>query len=385
MRTTEQILAPALFVATLLAGQPPASSADFTGYVQSSVVAPETDGRGGGASWFNEVRIAVGNEFGPLRLDTAYELGVHRATPDSGDGTDWLNLQGTLSRGDRGQSRHRVDRLQLSWSTEGGIDAIVGRQAISWGTTAYLTPADPFAPFALSDTFREYRRGIDSIRLRAYPSALSEIDLVLRPSRLRARKELTALARALTTWGDWEVSAWGGALYGDAAAALGAAGEAGNWTLRFEASFRDTGGSTPARGTLGAYRTFQVEGRSLGLALEYQHDGLGAAGSGDVADLLHSDPYRRGELQALGRSQVLARVAYQIHPLWDIAGLALWNMNAGSVVVAPGFSYSVSDEATLTGGAAASIGDQIPEEALPEDARGNRDSVTAHLSLTWYF
>ena len=381
-----QLLALAALAIASPAGHPPtADAAEVTGYVQSAVVAPENNGRDNKTAWFNEIRFTAGEEFGSFRLDGAFELEVHRAATVVGSETDWLDLQGSLSSGGSLESRHRIDRIQLSWSTPAGIDAVLGRQAISWGTTAYLTPADPFAPFLPSDTFREYRRGIDALRLRAYPGALSEIDLVLRPSRLERREEWTALGRVLTTWEDWEVSAWGGSLYGDAAVAAGIAGEVADWALRAEAAFRDLRGNARLRGALGVSRSFEIDARSLGLTLEYQHDGLGAAKRKDFGSVLQSDPNRRGELQVPGRDQVLARAAYQVHPLWEVSGLALWHLNTGSVVFATGFGYSVSDEATLTGSVAGSIGDPIPEEALPADARGRNASVTVQLSLTWYF
>ena len=386
MRFRRRDLALAALAAALPAGHaPPAAAADFTGHVQSTVAAWRSDSRGDEAGWLNGFRVAGEQDLGPLRLDAAYEFAIVQAEPEAGGGTDWLNLQGTLSRGRRLDRRHRFDRLQLAWSPADDIDLTIGRQAVSWGTTIYLTPADPFAPFSPSDTFREYRRGVDALRLRAWPDALSEVDLVLRPSRLQEREELTVLGRTLTTWKNWEVSSWGGSLYGDAAAAIGAAGEIGDWAIRFETVLRDTKGRTRGRGALGAYRTLQVGDRDLDLALEYQRDGLGAVTEKEFEDLLQSDPYRRGEMQVPGRDQVLARAAYRIHPLWEIAWLTLWNPNSGSAVLAPGFTYSVSDEATLTGGAFAHIADPVPESALPEETRDRAASAGALLSLTWYF
>ena len=386
MILSRQLLALAAIAIASPAGQAPAANAvELTGYVQSALVAAESNGGGRDVAWFNEVRIAAGKDLGPFRLDAAYELEVYRAATVGGSGTDWLDLQGSLSSRGWLKGRHRVDRLQLSWSTPTGIDAILGRQAISWGTTAYLTPADPFAPFSPSDTFREYRRGIDALRLRAYPGALSEIDVVLRPSRLEKREEWTVLGRVLTIWENWEVSAWGGSLYGDAAVALGSAGEVATWALRAEAALRNTGGNARLRGALSVSRSFEIDTRSLGLALEYQHDGHGAAGRKDFGPVLQSEEYRRGELQVPGRDHLLARAAYQVHPLWEISGLALWNLNTGSIVLSPGFSYSVSDEATLSGGVAGSIGDPIPAEALPEDAQERKESVTVQLLFTLYF
>ena len=114
----------------------------------------------------------------------------------------------------------------MAWQPNDAVEVSVGRQAVSWGTTLFLTPADPFIPFSPADPFRVYRGGIDAARARIYPGPLSEIDVVFRPSRTLVGEETTALARGLTTWRNWEVSGWGGTLYGDAAGAVRRGGRA---------------------------------------------------------------------------------------------------------------------------------------------------------------
>ena len=236
------VLAFAATAAAVAMGCPPgASAADVSGYVQSTL-ATHGGTRSGEAEWFNGFRIALNQDLGVLRQELAYQFDIDVTGPRQDGSTDWIDLQGTLSRGEHVQVRHRIDRLQFMWSPGEFVDLNIGRQAISWGTTFYLTPADPFVPFSPSDTFRQYRRGIDALRVRAYPDSLSEMDLVVRPSRLGGREELTVLGRMLTTWKGWEISAWGGSLYGDAAAAFGSAGEIADWAVRFEAVFRDREG-----------------------------------------------------------------------------------------------------------------------------------------------
>ena len=56
--------------------------------------------------------------------------------------------------------------LRALWRAN--ADLIVGRQPVSWATTLFLTPADPFSPFDPADPFREYRGGVDAARLRVY-------------------------------------------------------------------------------------------------------------------------------------------------------------------------------------------------------------------------
>ena len=362
-----------------------APAIDLTGHLLSAVALPVGSNDGRTVEWIHEFRANGSDDLGPVQVDAAYEFSVRRGQPESEDGTDWLDLQDRLSRDGTVETRHRLDRLRLAWSPVPGIDIDIGRQAISWATTVYLTPADPFAPFGVTDTAREYRRGIDALRMRAYPDELSEVDLVLRRSRLRNREEWTLLGRLLTTRGNWEMSAWAGSVYGDSAGAFGTAGEIGDWAVRFEAVARDMDGRRIGRGAIGIDRPLRLRERELHLALEYQHDGLAASSPSSLPELLLSDSYRRGEHQVLARNLVLARIAYQLHPLWEVTGLVLRDLNTGGATLAPGFSHSLSEETVLSGGIVIARSHRMQEE---ESLTGKRDSDTVasvHLSLSWYF
>ena len=383
----------ALLVAAAALTVPPASgqSEGLSGYVQTVPVSS----RAGEATLFNRVRVARALALGPLSLDVAHEVAAvltRAADPalgavagsDARDG-QWLNLQWVLS--DRGQVRaqHRFDRLQAVWSPAEEVVLSVGRQAVSWGTTLLLTPADPFLPFRPEDPFREFRGGIDAARLRFYPGPLSEIDLVIRPSRLGGDEELTALARGLTSWGSWEVSGWGGVLYGDGAAAVAAAGGVGEWAARLEAVVREVEGRAVWRGAWGVDRTLKFGGREARFVLELQRDGLGAAGPDELETLPDSSAFRRGELQVRGREELAARAAYRIHPLWNVFATALWNLSRGGALLVPGFSYSLADEATVKGGAYLDMRRHIRGDSRGEEGSGRRPTVTGYLALTWYF
>ena len=86
--------------------------------------------------------------------------------------------------------QHRFDRLNVGFSPSQAMDLTLGRQAVSWGTTLFLTPADPFLPFSPSDPFRQFRGGGDAARLRLYPGPLSALDVVVRvlPTRWKGRR-----------------------------------------------------------------------------------------------------------------------------------------------------------------------------------------------------
>ena len=390
-----------LLVAGLLAAAAqPAAAQPITGYVLTvPLFSGSTALSDSNASNFNRFRLSTEQALGPLVFEAAYEHAVTfqqnitalslglGGLADIQSGGEWLDLQGTISRHDQEHVlwRHRFDRLNVAWSPAEAMELSVGRQAISWGTTQVFTPADPFPAFSPTDPFQVFRAGVDAARLRIYPSALSEIDVVFRPSRTDVGEEITALARGFATWKNWGLSAWGGTLYGDPTGAVGASGGIGPWAVNFEAVVRDYHGTVVGRGAVGVFRLFQVAERDLTVVAEYQRDGRGAAGPDELLTVLQSREFRRGEYQVFGRDEVAVTAAYQIHPLWSVTGTTIWNLNDRSALVFPGFSYSVSNEASLAGGVFTGAGasELVPGQLLPSIY--GLAGVTGYLSLTWYF
>jgi hypothetical protein len=328
----------------------------------------------GGASDLQRLRLMLAPAIGPVRLEAAYEhVLVYQAHPGAAVGAlsagaapspgDWLDLDWTLrQRGDL-EWRHRFDRLNAS-VTAGRLELRVGRQAISWATTLFLSPADPFAPFDPTDPFREYRAGVDAVRAQYFPGPFSQLDVVVRPTVTATGRTLTAAARGRVTVSSWDLSAWAGAVNGDAAAAAGATGAVAGAALRLEVSVRgDPAGRATIRGAAGADRRWGVFGRDLYAVLEYQHDGFGAARPEQLAAVLVSAPFRRGEMQVLGRDVVAGQLRYQVHPLVAVELLVLWDPGDGSALLAPAAAVSASNEMSVRVGLFTSVGDRTVSPA----------------------
>ena len=393
----------ALAAAVLTVSSPRAAAPQsrwLSGYIQTvPLFSSSTVLADASVSNFNRLRLTVEPTLGPFDLEVAYEhaatlrqssdtvglgLGGLSGVPSGGE---WFDLQRTVTGGatDRVHWLHRFDRLNVSWSPTSAMELSIGRQAVSWGTTLFLTPADPFVPFSPIDPFRVFRGGVDAARLRIYPGPLSEIDIVFRPTRTLAGEEVTLLARGLTTVSNWELSGWGGSLYGDAAGAIGLAGSIGAWAVRAEAVVRGYDGTVVGRGTLGVDRNWVVAGRDVGVVVEYQRDGRAAATPDGFESILESYEFARGEYQLFGRDELAMTLTWQAHPLLSLSGLALVNLNDGSVIVAPGFSYSASNNATFAGGVYVGRGaTDAPEGQLLASEYG-LVGVTGYLSLTWFF
>lgn len=371
-----------------------AQSSLLTGYLQTVPLGTgATSLQGGNGSLFNRVRLTTEPVLGPVSFRASYEhaFTFRRRSTTGGivgrvpTGGEWLKLQWGASDTEHFSWTHRFDRLQVDWEPASGVQLSAGRQAVSWGTTLFLTPADPFSPFSPADPFREFRAGVDAGRVRFSPSALSEIDIVVRPSKTVVGEETTALARGLMTIKNWELSGWVGSLYGDAAGAVGFAGSVGSWAVRGETVFRNVWDETIFRGTIGVDRLFLVRGKDVIILAEYQRDELGGSTAADYLDVVRSAPFARGELQVIGRDETVFQTSLQIHPLWSVAGLWLWNLGDRSALFSPTVAYSVSDEAALAAGVLFGLGDDDVTQDRPLPSEHGLAGVTGYLSLSWFF
>lgn len=337
----------------------------------------------GGLSDVNRLRFMTRPALGPVGVELAYEhvftYSERRADRSvqgfvAPRGGDWVKLGWDLEDSEHVAWRHRFDRLNAAWAPDDWLEITAGRQTISWGTTLILSPADPFVPFDPSDPFREYRAGVDALRLQVFPSPLSDVDLVVRPSKVRIGdrvidETVTLLGRGRAVWRGWEVSGWAGVLHDRAAGAVGAAGGLGQIAIRAELSVRDESDDVAVRGAIGIDSRLDLFDRDFYFSLEYQHDELVASGPAGLLQAASSDAFLRGELQTLSQDVAAAQLSYQVHPLWSTTLLVLWSLTDQSALVSPGASYSASNELTLRAGLFAGLGDDMASsrEGIPSE------------------
>jgi hypothetical protein len=297
---------------------------------------------------------------------------------------DWAPFQGTIAESDHVRWRHRLDRLSVALELGPSMELTVGRQPVSWATTLFLTPGDPFVPFNPEDPFREYRAGVDAARLRAFLGPFTDIDLVVRPSTFGDVTTVTALGRIKSVVGGVDIGAWLGALHDEPAASASVAAPVAGAVARGELVVRRIEKETRVRAAIGLDRSFTIGETDLYVVAEYQYDGLGAAGPEDFVPVLLSDPARRGELLVLGRHSAAFQLSAQVHPLVSIDALALMNLADPSLLLGPGLSYSVGSETSLRSGLFVSAGTGATEDGLPGSEYGSVPFV-AYVSLTAFF
>ena len=348
-----------------------------------------------GTSDVQRLRVMWNASPGPLRIDAAYEhtLTLHQAGTSVGaqlftatgteSGGDWLPLDGEIESSERMLWRHRVDRISVQVDLGANADLIVGRQPVSWATTLFLTPADPFSPFDPADPFREYRAGVDAARLRVYRGAFTQFEVVV---RIGAGESVTVLGRVSSNVGGWDLGTWGGVVHDTPGAAGFLSGSVGLWALRAEAAVREDGSSVALRGAVGMDRTFAVAGRDLYLVVEVQRDGLGATSPAGLLVAAASRAFSQGEMQVLGREVGAVQLSYALHPLVSASGLVLGNLRDGSFVASPGVSWSVSESVAVRVGAYFGVGKGVVdggEVGLGSEFGGVPRVVFG--SVNWFF
>ncbi len=395
-----------LSLVVIAAGVTPgaARAQSLTGYTLGvGTYASASDFAPPGSTWLGRGRLMLAWDPTPMiSVDAAYEHIASRHPVGGGFGltspggvasaTDWAPLEWPIHEGARSDWRHRFDRLHLNASL-GDVDVIVGRQAISWATTLFLTPADPFAPFDPSDPFREYRGGVDAVRLRIFPGPFTEVEVVARAADLSRRGSsglitetaVTALARVSTSRAGWAVGGWAGAVHDTPGAALFATGSIGSTSLRTEAALREgVEGGAVVRMSLGVDRIVQAGGRDASLLAEVQYDGYGAARADEFVAIANSEPFTRGDMQLFGRWTLASHAQWQWHPLVSVDALALLNLDDGSALLAPGISWSASSSTSTRLGLFVGAGADAVSSFEPGSEYGSVPTL-AYLSLSFYF
>jgi hypothetical protein len=360
---------------------------------------------------FQRARLMTAPTYGAFEFDVAYEHlftlrdGVNTTTLTGGttiaaSAGDFLPLQWTIEDSEFVLWRHRFDRLLVRYLGE-NVDATLGRQTVSWATTLYLTPADPFQPFDPSDPFREYRIGVDALRVRVFPGPLSQLDGVARLAEVNTSVALpgsepvtdttvTAVARGRVALGHWELSGWGGVVHDEASVSAAATVTVGGAAVRGEGVLRRSDGETVLRFTVGVDRSFTVARRNLYLAVEYQHDGWGYTDTDQLLVVATSPPALRGEMQVLGRHEFVALASFEIHPLVTTDLLGIVNVIDPSSLLTPSITYSVREEATVRAGFFLGVGAEEGDLVLPTGIRAPGSEygpvpITGYASVTVFF
>jgi hypothetical protein len=255
----------------------------------------------------------------------------------------WINLSWSLLGSNEDDPSHRldldIDRLALRLFL-GDVDLTIGRQAITWGNSTMLPPADLWTAFSPFDLDSSQKRGIDGLRAVWGLTSDVELDFVLVDRG--TLHDLSGGVRTViyTAWGD----VWAGAAksYEQVGLMAGVAAEVDVLTLRAEAFAGwdlDKDAIRRPRVTLGVD---WFQSADFMLAGEVHYSGLG----GDLKSL------GRGEIYLSREWYVGLLATYKLTELLSLSLTPIINAEADpSALIAWNIGYSIAQDVDISLGA----------------------------------
>jgi len=298
--------------------------------------------------------------------------------PESG-GSRYQALDVLWKQYDAGDARAclALDRFSIKFSFP-HADLTVGRQAITFGKAYFWNPLDVFLPFAAEQIDRDYKSGVDAIRLDIPIGSFSGMNVIgvfgreITPEGDFANQDKTwdsswfgsaALLRLYTNIADWDLSLQGGKIYGGYQIGSGVAGEVGPLALRFEAAHFTAEGKRapmpfPFQGQLLEDHWTAVLGmghyfeNTFDFELECLYNGAGDPDNLE-ASLVR---FNYGSTLHLGKHLLGLMMSYDIIPILKARLAWIYSFSDQSSYIQPVLTLSLSDEAELLFGAAIGVG-----------------------------
>jgi len=343
-----------------------------------------------------------------MNSEVAYEQRGRLATDSSGIGVGAgilpsqapapyrvIQLEGTIAEsGERYSYRHELDRARLSFHPEWG-EVSLGRQAIGLGRGVLFGAVDIFAPFSPLEVDREWRRGVDAVRIEGRFTSTSSAEALYAFGKNWENSAFLGRARGYIGNVDGELligkraedTMVGGSM---SAALLGA-------EVHGEVAFFSTPESQPeggvfgndtlvGKGVLGSSYTFDVMS-GLTLLGEYHYSGFGVKDMENLPsrllDPIFQKRFLRGDTQIVGRHALAVQTSSQFSDSYAGGLLMLLSPSDGSGLLAPSFSWDVAQNFSLIASGF------IPWGAKPLDGRIKSEygaaSLSAFLQLNLYF
>ncbi len=247
-------------------------------------------------------------------------------------------------------------------------DVTLGRQAISFGKAYFWNPLDVFLSFDPTSFDREYKRGVDGLRVDIPIgdfSGVTVVGVLGRPNNGHAGYRSAGIVRVFTNFLDWDFSVQGGKVYGGFHAGLGASGELGPVEARAEAAYfwplpdlrPDNATEIPEglSAVLGVGRMFAVFDRTLVIQGEYLFNSAAGGATLGESFVLAS----KGLMIQPGEHTLGAMASYQVSALLGISFATMFSISEQpSILLQPGLVYSAADEVELLAGAMFAFGER---------------------------
>ena len=289
---------------------------------------------------------------------------------------------------------HELDRAVASLSLP-RAEVTVGRQAVGWGRGLVFGAVDIFAPFSPLESDREWRRGIDAVRLRAPVTDVVSIDAVAAFGE--SMEESAFVGRVHGYIGNVDGELFAGTrcedgFYGASVSFPLLDAEFHGEAAVFAAPEALPGGGSfgsddvAVKALVGGSRTFNFAGGFM-LVAEYHYSGFGASDIEEVyerfSDQAFRERYERGDSQLLGRHACAVQLSYGFAGVAPLSATWLVSPVDGSGVVIPSAVWVFSDSVTLTASAYVSHG--APPEGFKVLSEYGGTPTSGLVQISFYY
>jgi hypothetical protein len=277
------------------------------------------------------------------------------------------------------------DRFNFKTAFE-RIDVTVGRQAITFGKAFFWNPLDVYAPFDPAQFDRDYKPGVDAVRIDLALGDFSGLNLVYVAGRETTLDNFFAdedrawdadwygssvLVRYFTNISGWDAAVQGGKIYGGYQVGGAVSGDFDGLEFRLEAAYffpEDSPVFPPPidaaaldehlAAVVGGGRRFE---NSLHLETELYYNGAGE--SADKLDIGFLRSAAGNSVQA-GRWFWGVSASYELTPLTQGRLAAIYSLTDNSIQVQPTVTRSLSDNSEFLAGVSLNFGDRPRIDAV---------------------
>ena len=270
-----------------------------------------------------------------------------------------------------------LDRFNVQLHFD-AFDLTLGRQAITFGKAYFWNPLDVYLPFDPAQFDRDYKPGVDAVRLDIPLGDFSGLTftyvmgrevyfgqyVVSEPSMDTSWYGSSVLARYYTNFHDWDIALQGGKIYGGYQLGFGLVGEVATIQVRAEAAqfwardsrqlpwpFSKDLYESQFTGVIGLGRRFES---SLDLEFEFLYNDGGE--DNDLAIGLIRQ--QAGAVLHVGRYLAGFTASYEFTPLIVGRMAAIHSFSDSSTQLQPSVTWSLGDNTDLLLAATVNLGDR---------------------------
>ena len=313
------------------------------------------------------------------------------------DDRRWWNLTWSSWNGGQTALVHRLDRLNVSYSTDHTVWRF-GRQAISWGNGMIFTPMDIFNPFDPAAVDKEYKTGDDMLYGQYLLNNGNDVQgvAVVRRNPRSGEVESDQSSFAVKFHGFLglnEFDLLAAQHFSDQVLGAGGIISIGGAIWRGDLTWSRTDRDKTLSAATSLGYSWNWGGRNISGLVEYYYSGFGQKdGAYSPADLLGNPDLlkrlERGELFTLARHYIAASATIEMTPLLLLTPNVFINLDDPSALAQLVVQYNWKQNLVVLGSLNIPIGPDGSEyggTATPYDDIYFSTGPGVFTQLAWYF